>query len=405
MEASVDVRVLMLSWEYPPDVVGGLGRHVEALAGQLVVAGHEVRVVTRGRSRTASADVVDDVTVYRAALDPLDIGFTTETLLAWAQAAEHTLIRAALPAIEQWRPDVIHAHDWLVAQTARTLGQASGAPVVATIHATETGRHQGFLPAPLNRGIHSVEHWLAREAATVITCSAFMRDELIRQFELPDSAVQVVPNGIDAGSWQTTPTVRRAARARFSPDGPLIVFSGRLVHEKGVQVALSAVARLKRSYPGVRLVVAGTGPYEAALRQRATQLRLGRSIQWAGYLPDAELKALVGAADVVVVPSLYEPFGIVALEAAAAGAPLAVADTGGLRDLVEPGVTGTRFKADDAAALATALTELLKQPRVARRMARAAALRVDADFSWPAIAADTAKIYAGVQSRTTRVDP
>jgi glycogen(starch) synthase len=173
----------------------------------------------------------------------------------------------------------------------------------------------------------------------------------------------------------------------------MIVFSGRLVHEKGVQVALAALRALKRDYPGIRLVIAGSGPYEATLRERARSLGVVRSVRWAGFLSDEELRALVGAADAVVVPSLYEPFGLVALEAAAAGVPLAVADVGGLRDLVEPGVTGTRFTADDPVALAAAVSELLAHPRTAAAMARTATARVATEFSWRAVAADTAKIY------------
>jgi glycogen(starch) synthase len=390
------VRVLMLTWEYPPAVVGGLGRHVGALARELSAAGHDVRVVTRGTQADVVDECLDGVRVRRAALDPIDIAFTTETLLAWSQAAEHSLTRAVLPLLEGWRPDVVHAHDWLVAQSAVTVAAITGAPIVATIHAMETGRHQGWLPAPLNRAIHSVERWLAHEAATVITCSHFMRDEATRLFELPADKVHVVHNGIDVLAWRSPPRAQREVRARFAGDGPLIVFAGRLVHEKGVQVALSAMPSITRRHPGARLVIAGTGPYEQALRDQARRARLGRSTQWAGFLPDDELRALVASADVAVVPSLYEPFGIVALEAAAAGVPLAVSDTGGLRDLVEPGVTGTRFAPDDPKALGTAISELLDHRVLARRMARTAAQRVDADFSWPAIAADTAKIYAQV---------
>ena len=384
----------MLTWEYPPTVVGGLGRHVGALARELSAAGHDVRVVTRGTQSQVVDERRDGVWVRRASLDPIDVAFTTETLLAWSQAAEHSLTRAALRLVDQWQPDVVHAHDWLVTQTAVTVAAVTAAPIVATIHAMETGRHQGWLPAALNRGIHSIERWLAHQSTLVITCSHFMQDEATRLFELPAEQVHVVHNGIDVAGWQSPPTARRRVRARFAGEGPLIVFAGRLVHEKGVQVALAALPSITRRHPGARLIIAGTGPYEQTLRDQARRARLGRSVQWAGFVPDDDLRALLAAADVVVVPSLYEPFGLIALEAAAAGAPLAVSDTGGLRDLVEPGVTGARFAPDDPKALSTAIGGLLDHRVLARRMARAAARRVDADFSWPAIAADTAKIYA-----------
>ncbi|MCW2644274.1 MAG: group 1 glycosyl transferase protein, partial [Pseudonocardiales bacterium] len=268
------MRVLMLSWEYPPLVVGGLGRHVEALARELTAAGHDVRVVTRGEAESIVDEVRDGVRIRRSALDPIAIDFTTETLLAWAQAAEHALLRAALPLVRRWRPDVVHAHDWLVAQSGVTLAQVTGAPLVATIHATESGRNQGWLSKPLNVAIHSVERWLAHQAAAVITCSSAMHDEVTKLFELPDDHVTVVPNGIDPVRWRVTPRARQAARARLGPDGPLVVFAGRLVHEKGLQTLLDCLPSLRRAHPGLRLVVAGTGGHLTELQSQARRLRV-----------------------------------------------------------------------------------------------------------------------------------
>ena len=383
----------MLSWEYPPLIVGGLGRHVGALSRHLAAAGHDVRVVSRGGTDLPDGRY-DGVSVRRAAIDPIDLNFTTESLLAWSQAFEHTLVRAALPVVRDWCPDVIHAHDWLVTQSAVTLAEVTGRPIVATIHATESGRHQGWLPAPLNRAVHSVERWLVGEAAQVITCSSFMHDEVRRLFDVSAGRVDVVPNGLEADAWTVPESVRAAARARFGggDHGPLLVFAGRLVHEKGLHTALAALSRLRRAFPGARLIVAGTGPLEDELR--ATARPLGDGVQWAGFLPEHDLAALFAAADAVLVPSLYEPFGLTALEAAAAGAPLAVADTGGLRDLVQPGVTGMRFTPDDPRDLACAVARLLGDRRAARRMAARAQLAVRRERTWSAVATHTADVYA-----------
>jgi len=389
----------MLSWEYPPLIVGGLGRHVDALSRQLVAAGHEVCVVTRGGAEPPD-EVHEGVRVRRAAVDPIGIDFTAESLLAWTQAFEHGLIRAALPVVRRWRPDVIHAHDWLVTQSAVTLAQVTDRPIVATVHATEAGRHQGWLPAPLNRAVHSVERWLVHEAARVITCSRFMHDEVTQLFDVPAEHVDVVPNGLTAETWRAPARARLAARAQYAGDGPLLVIAGRLVHEKGVHVALAALPRLRRAFPGLRLVVAGDGPLADDLHTRAEGL--GDAVRWAGFLPDAELAALLGAADAVLVPSLYEPFGLIALEAAAAGAPVAVADTGGLRDF---GFAGARFAPDDPAALAGAVRSLLGDRDAARRAAARAQRRVRRDYAWTTVAARTAEVYAdalgGRLERTT----
>ncbi|MDT4974962.1 MAG: glycogen synthase [Pseudonocardiales bacterium] len=387
------MRVLMLSWEYPPLVVGGLGRHVEALARELTAAGHDVRVVTRGEAESIVDEVRDGVRIRRSALDPIAVDFTTETLLAWAQAAEHALLRAALPLVRRWRPDVVHAHDWLVAQSGVTLAQVTGAPLVATIHATESGRNQGWLSKPLNVAIHSVERWLAHQAAAVITCSSAMHDEVTKLFDLPDDHVTVVPNGIDPVRWRVTPRARQAARARLGPDGPLMVFAGRLVHEKGLQTLLDCLPSLRRAHPGLRLVVAGTGGHLTELQSQARRLRVARAVEWLGFVPESELAPLLAAADVAVVPSLYEPFGIVALEVAAARTPLVVAETGGLVDLVSSGVAAASFPARDVGALLAAVLQVLADREAAKRATLRAARVIKRDYTWRAVALHTADVY------------
>ena len=384
---------MMLSWEYPPLVVGGLGRHVEALTRELAAAGHDVRVVTRGGAGAFVDEGRAGVRIRRAAPDPLAIDFTTETLLAWAQAAEHSLLRAALPLVRGWRPDVVHAHDWLVAQSGVTLARANGAPLVATIHATESGRNQGWLSKPLNVAIHSVERWLAHQAAAVITCSSAMHDEVTKLFDLADERISVVPNGIDPVRWRVPPGARRAARSRLGGDGPIIAFAGRLVHEKGLQTLVACLPLLRQTYPELRLVVAGTGGHLGELRAQARRLRVARAVLWLGFVPEVDLAAVLAACDVAVVPSLYEPFGIVALEIAAARTPLVVAETGGLVDLVSSGVTAASFPARDVGALCAAVTSVLADPEAAKRATVRADRVIRRDYTWRAVAMHTADVY------------
>jgi glycogen(starch) synthase len=389
------VRVLIVSWEFPPLLVGGLGRHVGELAPALAELGHEVRVLTRGRDPQPSTERVCGVTVHRAAADGLDIDLGSESVLAWSQAFEHSLVRAGLAMLAGWQPQVIHAHDWLVAQTAVTLHLASAAPVVATMHASEYGRRQGWLAEPLPRAIHSVERWLCGRASRVIVCSQFMAAEVRQLYGLPAAKVEVIGNGVRAP---------RAAAGRSEPAGqlpapggrPLIAFAGRLVHEKGVQELIKALPLLRAEFPGLRAVVAGVGGQLAEQRDRAERYGVAELISWSGFLDQDDLHRLLAAADVVVVPSVYEPFGMIALEAQLAGTPVAVTDTGGLAELVEHGVTGVRFASQDPAALAEAVAVLLRDPERAARMARAAQRRARSDFSWPEVARRTAAVYQAV---------
>ena len=346
-----------------------------------------------GREPVPYDEVLGGVRVVRVAEDPLLLRFEDE-LLAWAMALNHALTRAGLALCDQAPPDVVHAHDWLVAHAATTLKHHLGVPLVATLHATEAGRHQGWLPGPLNRSIHAVEWWLTYEARRVITCSAYMGWEVTRLFDLPPDKVDVLPNGVDAAAWQVPAERAAAARRRWAGDGPLAVFAGRLVYEKGVQDLLAAVPRLRRRYPGFRLVVAGRGPLAGELRERARALRLGRAVRFAGFVPDAELAALVAAADCAVVPSRYEPFGLVALEAAAAGTPVVASDVGGLREVVAHRRTGLSVPVGDAAALAEAMGELLTDQVLGRRLAKQARTVLRRDRTWASVADRTADVYA-----------
>jgi glycogen synthase len=394
-------RVLMLSWEYPPVVVGGLGRHVHALSTSLAAAGHEVTVVTRHAPGAPVEEYADGVRIVRAPEDPPLFPLATPSLLAWTMAFNHTLTRAALRATESGEYDVIHAHDWLVTHTAVTLKEHLDLPLVATIHATEAGRHQGWLPDEMNRCIHSVEWWLGQVACRVLVCSEYMKWEVSRLLELPGSRVEVIPNGVDDRVWQAQPGAVAAARSRFAAEGPLIGFAGRLVYEKGVQHLVHAIPQLRARHHGLRVVIAGDGPYRAELQEATHRLDLGQTVSFAGFMNETQLPAVLAATDTTVVPSLYEPFGMVALEAAAAGAPLAVSATGGLAEIVEQGVTGVTFPHSDPDALAGAVDTLLADADMARALAVRARTMVTERYGWSTIAARTAAAYATAQRESS----
>ena len=398
------MRILILSWEYPPLVYGGLGRHVHALAEAQAAAGHEVAVVTQAIDGAPSDSVVNGVRVVRVQPDPPALPMSD--LLAWVMSFEHALTRAALRVAEDLRPEIVHGHDWLVAHTATAVKERYGIPLVATVHATEAGRHQGWLPGPLNKAVHTVEWWLTFEARRVITCSSHMRWEVTRLFDLPPDSVDVIPNGIDLDRWDVDADVVSATRKTYASDGPLLVFTGRLEWEKGCHTLLDALPRLRRRHPGLRLVVAGDGSQGADLRAHARRLRLGRSVAFLGWVPPDALAALAAAADVAVVPSIYEPFGLVALEAAASGTPLVVGDTGGLREFVAHGITGLRFTPGDVAGLADAVTGLLSDDLLARRVERDAREVLARDYTWDGIAQRTVEVYARAvrEERTLHAD-
>lgn len=399
------MRILHLSWEYPPVIYGGLGRHVHALTRTQAELGNDVAVLTQAVEGLPADEIVDGVRVIRVPNDAPYVSLDEGHLIDWVMGFNSGLGRAGVQVLRGWSPEVVHGHDWLVAHAGVLLRDVLDVPYISTMHATEAGRHQGWLPSELSKSIHGIEWWSCRQAARVICCSAHMRSEVHRLFELPQDRIDVIPNGIDPQGWQVSSQQRR--QAREANPGPLIVFTGRLEWEKGVHSLIDALPAVRRAVPGARLVVAGRGSAEQRLREQVRAKRLGRQVTFAGWMPQDALRGLVAAADAVVVPSIYEPFGIVALEAAVLGAPLVVARTGGLTEIVSDGRTGWTFEPGNATDLAIALIDALTHPKRARSRARFARQRVERDFGWPVIAQRTEAVYRDAQRREVveRVGP
>ena len=380
------VRVLMLSWEYPPLVVGGIAAHVEGLARAMSRAGHEVVVVSLHHHDVPDDEVADDgVRVLRA--DPALPWLPDDNLVARMASANHQLVQAAAQ-LGEWRPDVVHAHDWLVAWAGDTLKALFDVPLVATIHATERGRHGGHLPPGLPGEINSVEWWLTYQAREVIACSRFMVREVVQGFELPTEKVHLVPNGIDVHRWAPHQDGIDDAERE-----PLVIAWGRIQYEKGFQVLARAIGELRHRVPGIRCVIAGRGTYLPELQTHVDMEGVSDLVQLAGFVPDDELRALLARAACVVIPSLYEPFGIVALEGMAAGAPTIVARTGGLAEIVEGTDAGVLFEPGNHHELADRIAEVIADPQSAHWLRDNAADLLQRAYTWDAIATATVDVY------------
>ncbi len=389
------MRIAVLTWEYPPLVVGGISTHADGLTRALARAGCEVVVLTLHHPDVPDDEVVDGVRVLRARADLPWI--PDDLFVAGMASANHHLVALAT-ALGDWRPDVVHAHDWLVAWAGDTLRQLWTRPLVATMHATERGRNGGHLPPGQPSAINSVEWWLTYQAARVICCSQFMRDEVLRAFDLPPAKVHVVPNGVDPEAWAAPADAVRGA------DGEALIVSwGRVQYEKGFQTLVHALPEVRLAVPGVRAVVAGRGSYLAELHETARAVGVDDICTFPGFVPDEELKALLHRATMAVIPSFYEPFGIVALEAMAAGAPVVAAASGGLREVIDSTGAGVLFPPGDAGALSGLLRQLLADPDARARQRRAAAALLSAHYTWDAVAAETIPVYerAGADSGAT----
>jgi glycogen synthase len=388
------MRILMLSWEFPPRMVGGLGRHVDALTHALVTAGHEVHVVTREHPDAPAQEDVDGIRVVRVDVTPPHVSF--DDFVPWVLAFNTSVLAAASRLAREHAFDVVHVHDWLVASAGIGISEAFDLPLVATVHATEFGRHQGHLPGPMNHLIHSTEGWLVDRAEHTIVCSTYMRDQVQTLFGASDARIDVIPNGVAMDAFELPDTEVTALRTRLvDGDAHLVLFAGRLEYEKGVQTVLHALERLTARVGPVRFLIAGVGTYSDELRALVERLGLTHRVRFTGFLEERALRLHYAAADVAVAPSIYEPFGLVAVEAMACGTPVVASDTGGLREIVAGG-HGLTFPPQDAVQLADRIADVLTDPTGTAVTVARARERIRDLYDWRDVAARTVEVYARV---------
>jgi glycogen(starch) synthase len=384
-------RVLIVSWEYPPIVEGGLGRHVRKLSEGLAREGVEVHVLTRGGREHPTDEARAGVLVHRVAEPPFPKD-DLDRFVGWVRNMNTHMRAAGAKLAERYEFDLVHGHDWLVAKASESLAAKLGVPYLTTIHATEFGRHQGWVDKHPQSYIHGVEKRMAQRAHAVITCSHYMRGHVADVFGIDEARVSVIPNGIDPDDLVAVDDLE-ALRARFAaPDERLILLIGRLVYEKGFQIALEGLPSLIRRLGNVRFLVAGSGTHEAELKKQATELGLMEHGTFLGWIGDDVLHSLYRIADLCVVPSIYEPFGIVALEAMASGCPCIVADTGGLREVVPNHDVGLRFRSRDPRSLARMVERVLTDEGLRDRLVTEASEHV-LRFDWADVARRTIEVY------------
>jgi len=397
------MRVMMLSWEYPPRIVGGISPHVYELSQQLAAQGVEVHVITKATPLAPDEETEPSgVQVHRVHLDDVPNDFIHEIQLL--NRATDLRVRRLL---EDWRPGgqptVFHAHDWLSLDAARELKYEYQLPIVATVHATEEGRHHG-IHSDTSRYIHEQEYWLTYEAWRVVVCSEFMRGEVMRSFNVPYDKIDVVFNGVDAAKFEFewTKAERAACRAKYAlPSEKIVVYVGRFVREKGIHVLLDAAGVILAQEPNTKFVIVGGG-HRDKFEKFVRWYGLGDKVLFTGFMANRSLHEIYRVADVAVFPSLYEPFGIVALEGMAAGVPVVASDAGGLREVVLHDKTGTLSYSGNAESLAWAVLHVLRDQKRADRLREAAQRRLTSDFRWDRIATQTIGIYNRVWSEFLR---
>ena len=383
------MKILMLTWEYPPRVVGGIARVVYDLSHRLIKDGHEVTVITYREGNAPYYEDDKGVKVHR--VDNYMIN--PNNFIDWIMQMNFNMVTEANKIIaKEGNFDIIHAHDWLVASAAKTIKNSYNIPIVATIHATEAGRNSG-IHDETQRYINDTEWMLTYEATEVIVNSNYMKSEIQRLFGLPFEKINVVANGVNLNKF-TGIDRDYTFRRRFAMDNEkIILFMGRLVNEKGVQHLIAAMPKILAGYHDAKLVIAGKGGMLDELRAEADALGLGDKVYFAGYLGGKDVERMYKAADISVFPSTYEPFGLVALEGMLAERPIVVSDAGGLGEIVEHRETGMKSYCGNANSIADSILELLYNPELYENIVRKAKAKVKNNYNWAKIAQDTHFTY------------
>jgi glycogen(starch) synthase len=388
------VKILMLSWEYPPKNIGGLARHVYHLAKAMAKHGAEVHILTVGGHDSVPYEEQDGVKVHRI----MPYSLSAPDFRTWIKHLNFGLLEYGVTLINSLKGvDIVHAHDWLVAFAGRALKHSFKIPMVATVHATEYGRNSG-LHNDNQRYISDVEWWLTYEAWRVIVCSSYMERELKGFFQLPADKITVVSNGVSLEEFSTKYKLVGYGKEKY------IFFIGRLVREKGVQVLIDAAPKILSRFPEARFIIAGTGPYEERLRAKVRECGVENRVYFAGYVNDEMRNKLYAQSNVAVFPSLYEPFGIVALEAMAVRTPVVVSDTGGLGEIVEHGIDGLKSYMGSPDSLADNIMAVLGDNELAEKLKVNGYQKARNIYSWFAVAGQTLDIYEEVILQSGRSD-
>ena len=382
------MKICMLTWEFPPRIVGGISRHCLGLTKALVKKNHEVRVITLEFPGAPEYEEIEGMKIHRVKIELGHPNFIT-----WTFIFNHFMEKLVAILNQEVEFDVIHIHDWLTAPVGIASKYYLNKPLVSTVHSIEIGRAQG-LHSPDSLLIDGLEWWMTYESKRVISCSSSMKWELENHFHLPSEKITVIPNAVDISKYEKQ-IDREAVKRRYGmePYERVVLFVGRLVPQKGVEYLIRAIPLILQQHGNVKFVIAGDGWSKDYLEDLARSVGFIDKIRFLGFISDSELTELTMSADVLVVPSVYEPFGIVALEGMAAGVPVVAANVGGLSEIIEHDRTGVLVYPKNFESIAWGVNRVLSDPGYSNWLVQNAKRKVQEAYSWEAVAQRTIEVY------------
>lgn len=388
------MRIAMLSWESLHSIcVGGVGVHVTELAAALERKGHELHVFTRMAPGQSQYARIDGVHHHRCPFD-LHPDFVDEV---------NNMCRSFVHHVFQTEDrfgsfDLIHAHDWLTGNALIWIKRGRNRKGVVTIHSTEYGRCGNQFWEGQSARIRDQERAVTYWADGVIAVSNHLRDEIIWMYEVPHWKVATTYNGVNVGNYDgiiDPGEVKR--RYQIGPVDPMVLFSGRMVYQKGPDLLAEAIPAVLKFYPRAKFVFAGDGEMRTHVEHRARQLGIAHATRFLGFQGNGTLTDLYKACDAVCVPSRNEPFGIVLLEAWSCSKPVVSTVNGGPAEFVRHEVNGLKvYPIPDS--IAWGLGTLFSNFEWARWMGRNGRIAVETDFSWDTIVDQVLGVYASLPS-------
>jgi len=376
-------HIVMLSWEFPPEVIGGLGQHVWQLSRQLAKAGHQVSLVAPHCLGAPEEETVEGIKVYRAK----EVEIVYDDFHLFVAQTNMNLVERVRSISSYNNITLIHAHDWLVGFAARALQNSMKLPIVSTIHALEEGRSN--LKTQLQLQTAKWEELLIQHSDVLIVCSTFMKKEVEKKIS-DKGKVYLIPNGVELSNEESDSIKDFLNRRSFSH---LVLFLGRMVPEKGITTLIDAAKIIQKTYPECVFILAGKGPYLSDYKALVRQAGLENHMLFIGYVNEREKATLLRRCDMLIVPSSYEPFGIVAIEGMAAGKPVIASRTGGLSSIINDGETGLVFDPGDVSGLSENISTLMEDPTLCAKLGEKALNEVKQKYNWEDVRDQTEAVY------------
>ncbi len=403
------MRIGILTNEYPPYVYGGAGVHVEYLTRELAGLGHDVRVLSFG-----DQDEQNGRLSVRGVQPPVELkGQDPRHTKLFATLLQDLAMSATLSGI-----DVVHCHTWYTHFGGCLVKYLQTVPLVLTTHSLEP--HRPWKVEQLGTAYH-VSTWVERTAYQnadgVVAVSRSMKRDVHELYAVPHDRIRVIHNGIDLQQYRPTLNLNTLHEYEIDPDVPYVLFVGRITRQKGI---IHLVNAIRFFHSGAQVVLCAGAPDTPEIAKEMdaavdrARVQSGHRIVWIReMLPKEKVITLYTHAAIFVCPSVYEPFGIINLEAMACETPVVASAVGGIPEVVEHGETGLLVVPETISAteveprhpeqfsrdLAGAVNVLLDDPELRAAMARKARARVEREFSWTSIARQTASFYEEVVAR------